>query len=111
MGRPLLVQSINTGSDVAGNQFDLQIGDGGAGAYNTCAGSDGAMYPGTVDPWGHIYGGVDYRKDCAGLPKYPKDSAAMKAAGDDLITLCQYGFDKKVEVKVVKIQQFKMSKE
>ncbi len=41
--RPLLVQSINTGSDVDGNQFDLQVGDGGAGAYNTCAGSNSAM--------------------------------------------------------------------
>merc|ERR1719481_1365224 len=40
--RPLLVQSINTGSDVSGNQFDLQEGAGGCGAYNTCAGGSDA---------------------------------------------------------------------
>jgi len=94
--KQLLVQSINTGSDVAGNQFDLQIGDGGAGAYNTCAGAASAMYPGSTEPWGKQYGGVDNRADCSGLPKYPQKPDAMKAAGDDLITLCQYGFDKKV---------------
>jgi len=99
LDRPLLVQSINTGSDVAGNQFDLQIGDGGAGAYNTCAGSDSAMYPGGVEPWGRQYGGVDNRADCANLPKYPKKAGPMQAAGDDLITLCQYGFDKKVRIE------------
>ena len=37
--RPLLVQSVNTGGDVSGEQFDLQVGDGGCGAFNTCAGS------------------------------------------------------------------------
>jgi len=99
LDRALLVQSVNTGSDVAGNQFDLQIGDGGAGAYNTCAGADGAMYPGTVDPWGKQYGGVDNRADCTGLPPYPKQADPMKVAGDDLISLCQYGFDKKVRME------------
>merc|ERR1712070_854783 len=36
VSKDLLLQSINTGSDVSGNQFDLQIGDGGAGAFKTC---------------------------------------------------------------------------
>lgn len=94
--KPIIAQSVNTGSDVAGNQFDLQIGAGGAGAFNTCAGSASSMYPGTVDQWGRIYGGWDNRADCAKLPKYPKNSTAMVSHGDDLITLCQYGFDKKV---------------
>jgi len=96
LDRHLLVQSINTGSDVAGNQFDLQIGDGGAGAYNTCAGKASSMYPGPVSVWGKIYGGADFRTQCAGLPPYPRKAGPMKAAGDSLITLCQYSFDKKV---------------
>jgi hypothetical protein len=94
--KDIIVQSINTGSDVAGNQFDLQIGDGGAGAFNTCAGKNSSMYPGTVAAWGHQYGGVDNQAQCAGLPKYPQVDGPMKAAGDDLVSLCEYGFEKQV---------------
>jgi hypothetical protein len=99
MKQDLLLQSINTGSDVAGNQFDMQIGDGGAGLFNTCAGGKtpghDTMYPGTYDSsnWGHQYGGVDKREQCKNLPKYPAKDGPMKAAGDDLVTLCEYGFD------------------
>jgi hypothetical protein len=96
--KDLIVQSVNTGSDVAGSQFDLQVGDGGAGAFNTCAGGgmNSSMYPGSYDPWGKQYGGVDNRAQCAGLPKYPQISGPMTAAGDDLVSLCQYSFDKRV---------------
>lgn len=97
--RDLLVQSINTGSDVDGNQFDLQIGDGGAGAFNTCAGSGSSMYPGDYSAWGHVYGGVDNRAQCQNLPPYPKQPNPMKEAGDDLITLCEYSFDKNVRIE------------
>eukprot|EP00929_Paragymnodinium_shiwhaense_P045945 TRINITY_DN23416_c0_g1_i1.p1 TRINITY_DN23416_c0_g1~~TRINITY_DN23416_c0_g1_i1.p1 ORF type:complete len:366 (-),score=80.66 TRINITY_DN23416_c0_g1_i1:216-1313(-) len=99
MDKDLIVQSINTGSDVTGNQFDLQIGDGGAGAFNTCAGGSdpghNTMYPGTYDEsnWGKQYGGVDNKAQCKNLPKYPAKDAAMKSAGDDLVSLCEYGFD------------------
>jgi len=96
--RPLIVQSINTGSDVQGNQFDLQVGDGGFGANNKCAGTSTSMFPGSTASWGDMYGGVKSRDQCAGLPPYPTDSAAMKNAGDNLITLCQYSFDKKVRL-------------
>lgn len=93
----LLVQSINTGSDVAGNQFDLQVGDGGAGIFNACVGGDSpganTMFPGSKDAWGKQYGGVDNRADCANLPKYPEKSGPMQAAGDDLVSLCEYSFD------------------
>lgn len=66
ISKDLIVQSVNTGSDVAGAQFDLQVGDGGAGAFDTCAGGSNpgvnSMYPGTYDSsnWGRIYGGVDH---------------------------------------------------
>jgi len=97
---PLLVQSINTGSDVDGNQFDLQVGDGGAGAFNTCAGgkSSNSMFPGDYSTWGKQYGGVDHRENCTGLPSYPIDGAAMRAAGDDLVSLCEASFDKQVRL-------------
>jgi len=99
VAKDLLLQSINTGSDVSGFQFDLQVGDGGAGAFDTCAGGatpgHDSMYPGpySEDTWGHIYGGADTRDQCKNLPAYPSDSAAMMAAGDDLVTLCEYSFD------------------
>jgi len=92
--RPLLVQSVNTGGDVSGEQFDLQVGDGGCGAFNTCAGSSTSMFPGDYTPWGKQFGGVDNRADCAGLPPYPKDDGPMKEAGDSLIDLCEISFDR-----------------
>lgn len=99
MQNELILQSINTGSDVTGNQFDLQIGDGGAGAFNTCAGGKfpgkDTMYPGTYDTsnWGKQYGGLDHRAQCKNLPSHPVLDGPMKSAGDDLQTLCEYGFD------------------
>jgi len=97
--RDLILQAINTGGDVQGNQFDLQVGDGGFGANNKCAGSSSSMYPGGTAEWGNMYGGVTTRDKCAGLPLYPTSSGPMKAAGDDLVTLCQYSFDKKVRLE------------
>lgn len=99
VAKDLLVQSINTGSDVSGFQFDLQTGDGGAGAFNTCAGgaSPGhdTMYPGpySADTWGRQYGGADARSQCKNLPSHPSVNGPMMAAGDDLVTLCEWGFD------------------
>jgi len=96
LDRDIIAQSVNTGSDVAGNQFDLQQGAGGAGEYNVCAGNAQSMYPGSTAAWGCIYGGISTRAACSGLPAYPQDSAGMKAANDSLIELCQYAFDKKI---------------
>merc|ERR1711934_1197557 len=96
----LIVQSINTGHDVSGNQFDLQVGNGGAGLFNTCAGGTrpgwDSMYDGSTSAWGKQYGGVDTKSQCSGLPSHPHHSGPMKAAGDSLVGLCQYSFDKKV---------------
>mmetsp|Transcript_13428 Transcript_13428/g.47337 ORF Transcript_13428/g.47337 Transcript_13428/m.47337 type:complete len:363 (-) Transcript_13428:366-1454(-) len=98
LGKDIIAQSINTGHDVAGSQFDLQIGAGGAGAFNTCAGGAGSMYSGGRDAWGCVYGGVDTREACAKLPTYPIDGGAMEQAGDSLIALCEYGWDQKVRL-------------
>jgi len=96
--KDIIAQSINTGHDVAGNQFDLQIGAGGAGAFNTCAGDDASMYPGGRGVWGCVYGGIDNRTACAGLPAHPRQAAAMEAAGDSLVALCEYSWEKGVRL-------------
>jgi hypothetical protein len=95
MDRELIVQSVNTGSDVSGNQFDLQVGAGGAGAFNNCAGKDGSMFPGATDVWGHQYGGPDSSSECDELPPFTQQPEAMKSAGDNLQQLCHYSFEKK----------------
>lgn len=98
--KDVLAQSVNTGSDVSGNQFDLQVGDGGAGLFNSCAGGSSpgvnSMFPGpySLDTWGKQYGGVDNRSGCTNLPLYPAVDRPMKKAGDDLVTLCEYSFDR-----------------
>lgn len=88
----LLVQSINTGGDVSGNQFDLMQGDGGTGAFNWCAGNDWSIYPGDNDAWGEVYGGWPTRDGCQKLPPYPQHKNS-KYDYDNLIELCEYSFD------------------
>jgi len=102
--REIIAQSINTGSDVSNIQFDLQIGNGGTGAFNNCAGKEWSMFPGEfiTSIWGAVYGGCDYRDSsegspsCDDLPSLPQDPAMMEADGDNLVDLCKYSFDKKV---------------
>merc|ERR1711920_626387 len=90
--KDIIAQSINTGHDVAGNQFDLQIGAGGAGAFNSCAGSSSSMFSGGKTNWGCQYGGVDTEAACAKLPAHP----TRHPSGDSLVQLCKYRWDKKV---------------
>jgi hypothetical protein len=96
--KDIIAQSINTGSDVFGNQFDLQMGAGGAGIFNTCVGGTQSMFPGGLAPWGCQYGGVDNRSACAALSPYPRNAAPMRAAGDNLVKLCEYSWDQKVRL-------------
>ena len=44
--KEIIAQAINTESDVANIQFDFQIGNGGTGAYNSCAVQSTSMFPG-----------------------------------------------------------------
>jgi len=107
--RNIIAQAVNTGSDVANIQFDLQVGNGGTGAYNSCAGGPSSMFPGpfSEDIWGHVYGGCDYRDEsegspsCDSLPPYPQDPTMMAANGDNLVDLCKYSFDKRVRLGAV----------
>jgi len=96
--KDIIAQSINTGHDVDGNQFDLQMGAGGAGEFNTCAGGDRSMYAGEVSAWGCTYGGVDNISACAGLPEYPRTPGPMQAAGDSLPKLCEASWHGKVRL-------------
>eukprot|EP00439_Symbiodinium_sp_Y106_P029566 s3648_g3.t1 len=88
--RDIIAQSVNTGWDVDGKQFDLQMGAGGTGAFNNCAGGAGSVFPGGKSSWGCTYGGVDTRSACR--------ASAMAGAGDSLVRMCEYSFDKKVRV-------------
>lgn len=102
VAKELILQSINSGHDVSSGQFDIQVGNGGAGKFNTCAGGSqpghNTMFSGGYNSgtWGKNYGGADHRSQCKNLPKYPANSAAMKASGDDLVSLCEASFDHKV---------------
>jgi len=104
--REIIAQSVNTGSDVANIQFDLQIGNGGTGIFNNCAGNSWSMYPGSFDydTWGNQFGGCDYRDSsegspsCDNLPPYPQDPTMMAANGDNLVDMCKYSFDKRVRL-------------
>ena len=97
LDREILAQSINTGHDVANIQFDLQMGNGGTGAFNNCAGKEWSMFPGafTNDIWGAVYGGCSYRDrsqgspSCDDLPPLPQDPVMMEADGDNLVDLCK----------------------
>jgi len=100
----IIAQSINTGFDVSNIQFDLQIGNGGTGAFNNCAGKGWSMFPGEFnqETWGAEYGGCDYRDSsqgspsCDDLPPLPQQPGPMQASGDNLVDLCKWSFDKGV---------------
>jgi len=99
--RNIIAQAINTGHDVSNIQFDLQIGNGGTGAFNNCAGDGWSMFPGAFDEsiWGAQYGGCDYRDSsqgspsCDDLPPVPQEPDMMNKAGDSLVDLCKWSFD------------------
>ena len=80
----MIVQATNTGSDLAGNQFDLsvrlfpfynlvmmffkysfQIPGGGLGIFNGCTNEWGAPSAG----WGAQYGGITSRSACDNFPE------------------------------------------
>lgn len=57
----MLVQSVNTGGDLAGNQFDLQIPGGGTGIFDGCSSQFGGIA-------GNQYGGISARSECDTMP-------------------------------------------
>ena len=59
----MIVQATNTGGDLGGDHFDLQMPGGGMGYFSGCL----SQYTGSYS-WGQQYGGVSNRSDCANLP-------------------------------------------
>lgn len=94
--KDIIAQVVNTGYDMTNpNQFDLQMGAGGMGAFNACAGdADISMFSGDKSVWGLVYGGVQNSADCLKLPEYPVIESSQQAS-NNLRELCQYGFSNK----------------
>ncbi|GAB5588602.1 hypothetical protein Unana1_03502 [Umbelopsis nana] len=63
-GKQFVVQITNTGGDLGGNQFDLEIPGGGVGIYNGCT----PQWNSPANGWGDRYGGVSSASDCSQLP-------------------------------------------
>ncbi|TPX18321.1 uncharacterized protein E0L32_011770 [Thyridium curvatum] len=72
-GKKMVVQSLNTGTDLTSNHFDLQIPGGGQGIFSGCVAQYGSS-PGAQ------YGGISDRDHCSQLP------AALRAG-------CEWRFD------------------
>lgn len=90
--KDIIAQVVNTGYDMTNpNQFDLQMGAGGMGAFNACAGDVSiSMYSGNKSQWGLVYGGIQNEIDCSNLPEYPV--VTTKNSNNNLQMLCKYGF-------------------
>ncbi|XP_034236588.1 endoglucanase-5-like [Thrips palmi] len=93
----LIVQVINTGSDLASNQFDLQIPGSGFGIFTAGCPKQWPTTPAVN--WGAQNGGVDKRSKCSGLPK-------------DLVKGCQFRFDwfKNADNPAVKFERVRCPK-
>lgn len=62
----MLVQYVNTGSDLANNHFDIAIPGGGVGLFPLgCQRQWNASSHG----WGDRYGGVHTKEECSELPR------------------------------------------
>lgn len=64
-GKQMIVKVTNTGSDVAGNQFDLMVPGGGVGQFNACSRQWG------TNDLGAQYGG--FLTNCSGSHSAKKD--------------------------------------
>uniref|UniRef100_A0A6P7GEB1 cellulase n=1 Tax=Diabrotica virgifera virgifera TaxID=50390 RepID=A0A6P7GEB1_DIAVI len=65
-GKQMLVQLVNSGTDLASNHFDLQIPGGGVGIWNH--GCD-AQWGAGENGWGRRYDGVSSLEECCLLPE------------------------------------------
>ncbi|KAG2172548.1 hypothetical protein INT44_002563 [Umbelopsis vinacea] len=63
-GKTHVVQITNTGGDLNGNQFDIEIPGGGVGIFNGCS----SQWNAPSNGWGDRYGGVSSAADCSTLP-------------------------------------------
>lgn len=91
--KDIIAQAVNTGYDMSHpNQFDLQMGAGGMGAFNACAGDASlSMFSGSKSVWGIVYGGIQNEVNCQKLPEYPIVISEHQKS-NNLHSLCKYGF-------------------
>jgi hypothetical protein len=64
IGKTMVVQVTNTGSDLGAGHFDIQIPGGGVGIFNGCQSQWNAPSTG----WGAQYGGISSASQCSQLP-------------------------------------------
>ena len=90
--KDLLVQVINQGADVPDGNFDLMLGAGGFGLYDSCssAGTSIPMYNAPSDAWGELLGGIHNRSRCVDLPSYP---ICGTTPADNMQDLCSWSFE------------------
>ncbi|CAF4575135.1 unnamed protein product [Rotaria sp. Silwood2] len=74
VGKSMIVQIVNSGSDVSANQFDLQIPGGGVGIFNGCT----SQWKSPSEGWGRRYGGVSSRQECYNLPPAIRDGCFFR---------------------------------
>lgn len=95
VNRDFIVQVVNYGGDVAAPNFDLQMGGGGRGLFDSCT-RDGSktafQFDATVAQWGAQYGGCNTNVSCCStLPPYPYCATANTPA-DNMQELCRRSF-------------------
>lgn len=95
VNRNFIVQVVNYGGDVAAPKFNLHMGGGGRGLFDSCT-RDGSktafQYDTSVVQWGAQYGGCRLNVSCCStLPAYPYCATVNKPA-DNLQDLCRISF-------------------
>ncbi len=95
--RDLILQAVNSGGDVHCPQFDVQVGVGGQGIHNNCAGNGSrpltdnlTIFDATQSEMGRQYGGWDNRADCSKSPDKPQHNPNLP---DSLVGMCEHSFD------------------
>ncbi|XP_076255679.1 endoglucanase-like [Rhynchophorus ferrugineus] len=74
-GKSMVVQVINTGSDLGSNHFDIQVPGGGVGIFTRgCQTQWNAPWSG----WGQQYGGVSSDAECSQLPSELQDGCHFR---------------------------------
>ncbi|CAM9465819.1 unnamed protein product [Ascophyllum nodosum] len=109
----IIAQVTNFGADVASNQFDMQMGGGGFGVWNACAGPTDhlqneaspceaeetddihgpPLYSLGQENWGKRCGGQTSIEGCLHLPDYPTELENVPTEEPTLIELCWIAFE------------------
>lgn len=100
--RPLIMQAVNEGGDVASGNIDVMMGAGGEGAYLGCTAPDYQAdpmfgphsYPGVFGQTA-LKGGPATKGKCANLPAWAAalDQSSPQSGAESLVDLCEASFD------------------